>query len=247
VEFTNLPSSSWKSFFLKLFLCQSIVKNYKELNKLSKKFQQIKQKPKKVKSNPDEWVQIAIQVSKKNKISWIKRIQSMITRKPLKDSEKEICKELIQRMDNRKMTYEEAQQMAIAAANSLQTSRKDLPRVLLYLIVGGLLLLTSIIFFIVRFPQSREPQVLFTDFNFVFWLIMICANGFLFYMGMNRRKIFEDNLIPNAILSQACAAYAACKSPGKGGSLFEAYQYLELIREKNKEAFNKQLPFGKKK
>lgn len=216
-------------------------------NKLKKK-QQINFKQKKVKAQPDEWIGIikAIVKAKRKDLSAMRRIWATITRKEQKDVEREICKEIIQRMDQKKMPYEEAQQMALSSAQTLQELQKELPRIVIYLLGGGIMLLTSIIFFIIRSPKSLNWQDWTTDFSPLIWLTLIAVNLFIFIIGLKKRKTFEQTLIVNSVLSQASAAYASGKAPGRGGSLFEAYRYLDLIREKNKSAFNEKFKFGGK-
>lgn len=205
---------------------------------------QIKVKNKKVKANIEEWMQIvkaALKAHHKN-FSFMKRLQGFF-QKNKKDLEKEICKEIIQRMENKKLVFDEAQQLALNGANNLKEIQKGLPKVLIYLLGGGAMLILSIVFLFLRFPDPFK----LLDYNLIAWTVLSIINAFIFYKGLNMRKTFEQKLLTNSILSQAAASYAYSRSPGKGGSLFEAYHYLEIIREKNKQAFDKKFGLNKKK
>ncbi len=211
------------------------------------KKQQIKVKPKKVKADSDAWLTIVKNIvnSRRQEFSFLKRTIGAILKKKQKDPERESCKELIQRLDSKKLSIEEAQQMALASAESLQKLKGNLPSVLIYLLGGGLMLLFSIIFLIIRSPRSLDWHLWISNHDVLFWFPLLFLNSFIFYLGLQKRKAFENELIVNAILSQSCAAYAAARAPGKGGSLFEAYRYLDLIREKNKNSFNEKFNFAK--
>ncbi len=50
-----------------------------------------------------------------------------------------------------------------------------------------------------------------------------------------------------SLLAQAGAAFAGAKSPGQGGSLFEAMRNLEVLRQRNRQAMEAQLPWKKNK
>ena len=192
---------------------------------------QIKIKAKKVKANAEEWMQTvkAILKARQKDFSFFKRLQGFF-QKDKKDTEKEICKEIIQRLENKKLIFEEAQQIALNSTNNLKEVQKDLPKVLIYLFGGGALLIFSVVFLILRFPQPFK----LLDYNLIAWTLLSLI---IFIKGIGMRKSFEEKLLSNSILAQAAASYAYSRSPGKGGSLFEAYHYLEIIRAKNKEAF----------
>lgn len=213
------------------------------------KKKEIKIKPKKVKADPDKWAGIvqAILKARKDEFSFIKRLWQQWVKKDKREPEKEVCKELINRMDKQKVPVEEAQQVAINSAQQLQTLQKDLPRILIYLLGGGAMVVCATVFLFLRAPKSPDIKVILSDINVILWLLIIVVNLFIFFVGWRKRKIFADNLMLHSILSQAGAAYAASKAPGKGGSLFEAYHYLDVIRDKNKEAFNKKFGLAKKK
>jgi hypothetical protein len=216
---------------------------------MKNKQQQIKIKPKKVKADPEGWIKIVKAVIKAHKkdFSFWRRIWATIIKKQQKDAEKEACKDVIARMDQKKLSMEEAQQMAIASANELQQIRKHLPEVLIYFLGGGTMLLCSVIFLLIRSPHNFVWQDWVRDTDVIFWTVMLVLNGVLFYIGWQKRKAFEEKLVINSVLSQASAAYAAARAPGKGGSLFEAMHYLEIIREKNQNAFAQKFGFGNKK
>ncbi|MDX1919479.1 MAG: hypothetical protein SFU25_01950 [Candidatus Caenarcaniphilales bacterium] len=213
------------------------------------KKKEIKYKPKKVKADPDKWAGIvqAIIKAHKNDFSIIKRLWEQWVKKSKREPEKEVCREIIQRMDQRKVPVEEAQQIAINSAQQLQTLQKELPRILIYLLGGGTMVICALVFLFLRAPKTPDFKVFFSDINVILWLLIIAVNLFIFIFGLRKRKIFADNLMLHSILSQAGAAYAASKAPGKGGSMFEAYHYLDVIRDKNKQAFDKKFGWGKKK
>jgi len=213
------------------------------------KRKEIKLKPKKVKANPNEWLQLITTIlkSRRKEMAFLTRLWAQYVKKEKKDPEKEICKEIIQRMDARKVLTEEAQQMAISSATKLQELQKGLPKMLIYLLGGGIMMICSLVFLFLRAPHSSNPLVWLKDINVLMWLILFSINLVVFVLGMRQRESFTKDLVEHSILSQASAAFAASKSPGKGGSIFEAYRYLDLIREKNKEAFDKKYSFNKKK
>ncbi|MDJ0625714.1 MAG: hypothetical protein QNJ31_05025 [Candidatus Caenarcaniphilales bacterium] len=213
-----------------------------------KKQREIKQKPKKVKADLEKWINISKKIiqSRKKDFSLLKRIFFWV-KKQKNDPEKESSKELIQAMDSRKLLLEEAQQIAIASATKLQSLQKELPKLLIYLLGGGTMIICSVVFITIRSPRDVDFITWIKDFNVIFWLVMIILNSAIFFFGLQKRKTFADNLSINSILSQAATAYASSKAPGQGGSLFEAYKALDIIKDKNRQAFNKKFGFGKKK
>ena len=213
------------------------------------KKKKIRVKPKKVQANPDEWLVLVNHILAKYKkdMSLLNRLWSQYVKKEKRDFEKEVCKEVIARMDNKKITTEEAQQIAMMSAGKLQDLQKDFPKMLVCLLGGGSMLLCSVVFLFLRAPHSSDPMVWLKDVNVIMWSVLLIINAVVFGIGLKQRKVFTQQLAQHSVLSQASAAYAASKAPGRGGSLFEAHHYLDLIREKNKEAFEKKYGFGKKK
>ena len=74
-----------------------------------------KTKPKKVKINLNDWLNIANKCigNHKKDLNILNRLLKNLTKKDKKDYEKEICKEIIQRLDQKKTLPEESQQIAL--------------------------------------------------------------------------------------------------------------------------------------
>ena len=200
-------------------------------------------KAKKIKVNLAEWTNLVEIILKqhKNQFGLGARLQR-IFKKNLPKAEIIICKLLIQKMEQKKLSYLEAQQIALSNHENLKVIQKDLPKVLTYFLGSGAMLLMSIIFLILRFPK---PLVL-SDFNLLFWSFLIILNGIFFYLGWKKRNKFEKHSLRYSFLAQSAASFAYARSPGKGGSLFEAYQYLDLLQAKNKQAFDRKFGLSKK-
>jgi hypothetical protein len=211
------------------------------------KRKEIKIKPKKIKADSDEWVSLVKDILKNRKADFAiwKRFWKKFVKKEDFEPELEASKEVIKRMSAKKLTAEEAQQMALDGARKLQNSQKEMPRMLIFLLGGGTMVICSIIFLIIRSPKTGNIADIFKDINVLLWMVLLVVNSVIFYIGLQKRKTFSETLSVNSILTQASAAYAASKAPGKGGSLFEAFKYLDFIRQKNKESFDKK--YGLKK
>jgi hypothetical protein len=210
------------------------------------KNREIKIKPKKVKVDSDKWLQIAkaIVKSKEKEFSLLTRLwKQWITKKP-GDPERDACKEVIKHMEQKKTSLEEAQQLAVESAQKLQGLQKELPKVLVYLLGGGTMLICAFVFLVLRAPKSLNPQVIFTNTNVILWLIVIAINVGIVAIGLKKRKVFAKTLAHYSILSQSAAAFAGSRAPGRGSTSFEALHLLDIIRDKNKKAFNDKFGFG---
>ncbi len=212
------------------------------------KNKEIKSKPKKVKINLNDWLIIANKCvdSRKKDLNLFKRWWNTLIKKDKKDYEKEICKELIQRLDQKKTLPEESQQIALQSSHILQNSQKELPKTFIYLLGGGLMALLSIIFLGLRSPRSLNIMDWGKDIDVIIWVPLLILNLIIFAKGLKMQKISFGNLMAYSLLAQSAISYTYCKARGQGGTLFEAYNYLETLRQKNRESLNKQLPWGKK-
>lgn len=200
--------------------------------KLKRRFQaQKKQKNKKIRVDFQEWLQVSQKILEERK----KSLSLWARWRSKADPEKEVCKELIKRLDQKKVAPEEAYSLAQRGSQNLQELQKQLFPLLVYLLGGGSMLLCSIVFFLLRMPHTTNWTAWQQDYTWVVWLILTLASAVAFTVGLRKRATFQRTLLSNSVLSQASSAYAASRVQGQGGSLFEAYQQLEIIRRKIKE------------
>ncbi len=213
------------------------------------KNKEIKTKPKKVKINLNDWLNIANKCigNHKKDLNILNRLWKNLTKKDKKDYEKEICKEIIQRLDQKKTLPEESQQIALQSSQILQNSQKDLPKTFIYLLGGGAMVLFSLVFLVLRSPRSLNIMDWVKDIDVILWLPLLIINLIIFIKGLEMQKKSFGNLMAYSLLAQSAISYTYCKARGQGGTLFEAYNYLETLRQKNRESLKKQLPWSKKK
>lgn len=206
----------------------------------------VKKKPsnKKVKSDLSNWLSITASIYRKKKKSFSlwNRLRALIS-KSIRDPETEVCKDIIKALSDRKIALEEAFMMYQSSAKNMESMRGDLGPVLIYLLGGLSMFICSLVFFILRSPHSLKLVMWTSNYTWAFWLFMMLASSIILFIGLKKRNVFQDKLIQSSVLSQSCAAYAASRVPGKGGSLFEAYAELEKIRKEIKSRSPFQIPF----
>ncbi|MDX1918969.1 MAG: hypothetical protein SFT81_07535 [Candidatus Caenarcaniphilales bacterium] len=202
----------------------------------------IKQKPKKVKVQSEEWFEIGKTVIAKasSQFSFFSRITQFFKKGEKKDPERELCREMIQRFDQKRLSLEEAQQLAVIAAGNLQSIQKQIPGMLFYLIGGAILTIIAIIFSILKLPPALTETISKPglDFGLIFIFVQLLLSIIILVIGLRKRHEVEQKMLLNGVLAQSSAAFAASRNRGKGGTLFEAYCILDQIREKNKKAFD---------
>ncbi len=204
------------------------------------KKQQIKQQQptfKKAKVNFKEWYLIVNKIVNENKksLSIFRKIINLI-KKIEEDPEKEICKEVIKRFDKKKLSFEDAYKLAQDSMQNIEKLKKELPSILLLFFGALFALIFAIVFLILKIPHELTIKAWTQNFQWISALIIFFMSIIATSITLKRRDNFQWSLITNSILSQAAGAYGSVKNHGKGGSLFEAFIALDLIRREIKKS-----------
>jgi len=113
--------------------------------------------------------------------------------------------------------------------------KNELPLLLVYLLGGFTMALCSMIFGWKYIPYAFSMEAWTSNYWWLIWASIFMVSSVFFIMGMRKRTVFERIMTSNGMLAQASAAYASAKAPGKGGSVFEAFQQLDMIKQNIKE------------
>lgn len=188
-----------------------------------------KSKKSKVSIDPDSWMKTAVQLFKQSKkqFSMLSRLQSL---RSGRDPERTLCQTLIKKMDKNKVSMEDSYFLTQHLSSRIQSFRGELPSLLILLIGSGLAFAASIVFIILGRESLMSIEALKQDIPVIFWVVSGVVSLFLFGLSMRRRKAFMDRYVHHIILLQAASAYTTSKAPGKGGTLYEAFQQLDLLR-----------------
>lgn len=188
-------------------------------------------KPKKInKSNLEYnyWLDTAFSLLKRNKESIFKRISNLI--KGNNDKEMIMLKELIKTCDKNKLSLEEGFQLSQNLAAIMQSGRDQIVK----LIIIYLVLLTSFVIsaglFFWHIPYTLDINIWKSDLKWIPWTIAFIANSIIFFFANKKRGQITDTFNANNLLIQAISAYTQAKAPGKGGSIKDAYQQLNILR-----------------
>jgi len=192
--------------------------------KRQERIKQASNKIKKPKVDPSQWLNLTYKIAqaKKKEFSLWRRWREKI------DTDFLIGKELLQKLKEKKVSPEDAYYLTQLTSTNLQNLRKQLLPLALYLLGGGVMLVLSLVFMNISILSQEE------GYRWILWLSLVLCSSVVFGIGWTRRKKFANALMSNSVLAQASAAYGAANVPGKGGSMFEAEQQLQLTRQQIK-------------